>query len=173
MSINIREWLAVSHGQALRFFFERLKDVANSTGAAPTPELLYNASVLAHFATTSTDSIETFPPTPRSLAGVLDVFILDRSGHADPEIMEAAASQCLLLTGFFGDQQRGQHNLKWFAAVGAGFYEQAANLEKDRDRSRMMETMAARFGYWRRQQIRLARDLRESGSDLNSMIVRL
>ena len=170
--MDVRAWLAVTNGQALRFFFERLKDVA-PPGETPASELLYNASVLAHFATTSTASTDTFPSTPTSLTDVLDVFVLDRSGHGDPEIMEAAASQCLLLTGFFGDQMRQRHNLRWYAAVGASFYGQAAHLGRDRERSRMMEAMAGRFAFWRRQQSRLARDLRESGRSLSSMIVRL
>jgi hypothetical protein len=170
--MSFREWLAVTNGQALRFFFERLKDVA-PPGETPVSELLYNASVLAHFATTSTASADTFPPAPTSLATVLDVFVLDRSGHGDPEIMEAAASQCLLLTGFFGDQQRHRHNLNWYAAVGATFYDQAAQHGRDPERSKMMEAMAGRFAFWRRQQTRLARELRETGQSLSSMIVRL
>ncbi|HSG01336.1 MAG TPA: hypothetical protein VLA20_09405, partial [Vicinamibacterales bacterium] len=116
---------------------------------------------------------DTFPPSPSSLTTVLDVFVLDRSQHVSPDILEAAASQCLLLTGFFGDQQRHRHNLKWYAAMGAGFYDQAAQLGRDRQRSQMMEAMAGRFGFWRRQQRRLARELRESGQSLSSMIVRL
>jgi len=170
--MDIRTWLAVSNRQALRFFFERLKDVTPPDGV-PVSELLYNASVLAHFATTSTAATDTFPPSPSSLTAVLDVFVLDRSQHVSPDILEAAASQCLLLTGFFGDQQRHRHNLKWYAAMGAGFYDQAAQLGRDRQRSQMMEAMAGRFGFWRRQQRRLARELRETGQSLSSMIVRL
>ena len=49
------DWLAVSSPQALRFFFERLKDVSEESGA-PEGELLYNASLLAHFASTSASS---------------------------------------------------------------------------------------------------------------------
>ena len=165
------DWLAVTSQQTLRFFFERLRDVAGVD--APERELLYNASVLAHFASTSTASADGFPPTPTSLTTIFDVFVLDKSGHADAGIMEAAASQCLLLTGFFGDQLRRRHNVEWYAALGAGFYEQAADLGQDRARAEMMETMAGRFAFWRRQQARLARELRESGHALSSMIVRL
>ncbi len=170
--MHLRNWLAVTNGQALRFFFERLKELTPADGA-PVSELLYNASVLAHFATTSTGSAGTFPPSPTSLTTVLDVFVLDSSQHADPEIMEAAGSQCLLLTGFFADQLRQRHNLRWYASLGADFYDQAAHLGRDRQRSKMMESMAGRFGYWRRQQSRLARELRESAESLSSMIVRL
>ena len=152
------DWLAVSNAQALRFFFERLKDVTDSEEPS-TEELLYNASVLAHFATTSTRSAPTFPSTPTDLTMMFDLFVLDRSQHADPEIMEAAASQCLLLTGFFGDQMKGRHNLGWYSSLGAGFYDSAAYHQADRSRARMMVKMATRFEFWRRQQSRLSREL--------------
>jgi hypothetical protein len=152
-------WLAVTNGQALRFFFEHLRDVTDDSGA-PESELLYNASVLAHFATTSTAAAE-FPSTPASLGAVFDLFVLDRSQHADPEIMEAAASQCLLLTGFFGAQLGHRHNLNWYASLGASFYDQAAHAGTDRPRALMMQTMAARFAFWRRQQARLAKELHD------------
>src|SRR5262245_60902400 len=93
--MDTQPWLAVTNGQALRFFFEHLRDASERD--APESEVLYNASVLAHFATTSTASLE-FPGTPVSLAGVFNLFVMDRSQHADPEVMEAAGSQCLLLT---------------------------------------------------------------------------
>ncbi len=154
------EWLAVTNTQALRFFFERLKDVSEDAGT-PTGELLYNASVLAHFATTSTASTAQFPPCPTSLTAFFDVFVLDRSQHADPEILEAAASQCLVLTGFFYDQLKKRYNIDWYASLGAGFYSHAAQYGTDRPRTRMMEVMASRFDFWRRQQHRLAHELRD------------
>ena len=154
------DWLAVTNAQALRFFFERLKDVTDDE-VPPMEELLYNASVLAHFATTSTKSTPTFPSTPADLTMMFDLFVLDRSQHADPEIMEAAASQCLLLTGFFAEQMKRRHNITWFAALGAGFYDSAAQHNNDRSRARMMIRMAARFEFWRRQQQRLAKELRD------------
>lgn len=157
--MDAHPWLAVTQGQVLRFFFEHLRDVSDYD-TAPESEVLYNASVLAHFATTSTATRE-FPGTPMSLLAVFDLFVMDRSQHADPEIMEAAGSQCLLLTGFFGAQLAQRHNVEWYASLGAGFYARAAALGADRARSLMMRTMAGRFTYWRRQQARLARELRD------------
>ena len=156
--MELRQWLPVTNGQALRFFFERLKDVSDESD---DQELLYNASVLAHFATTSTAADSAFPASPGDLAAVFDLFVLDRSQHHDPEIMEAAASQCLLLTGFFGAQLRHRHNVEWYAALGADFYDHAAHHFSDRARARMMVRMALRFGFWRRQQARLAHELRD------------
>ena len=40
--------------------------------------------------------------------------------------METAGAQCLLLTGFFEDQMRGRHNIRWYAELGAGFFVRAA-----------------------------------------------
>ena len=157
---QVEPWLGVTNAQALRFFFERLRDVAGED-AAPESELLYNASVLAHFATTSISSTTDFPPSPASLSTVFDVFVLDRSQHTDPDIMEAAGSQCLMLTGFFQDQLRRRHNVDWFANLGARFYISAALLSRDAARIRLLRRMGSRFGYWRKQQRRLAKELRE------------
>src|SRR5690349_21010455 len=107
--MTAQPWLPVTEEQALRFFFEHLRDIADGR-AAPESELLYNASVLAHFATTSTAAVD-FPSAPVSLGTVFDLFVLDRSETVDPDILEAAASQCLLLTGFFGAQLRHRYNL--------------------------------------------------------------
>jgi hypothetical protein len=154
------DWLAVTTGQTLRFFFDTLKDVSEDA-QPPTNELLYNASVLAHFATTSTASPTDFPPCPTNLGTICDLFVLDHSRHNDPEIMEAAAAQCLLLTGFFHDQMARRYNVEWYASLGVSFFAQAASHREDRVRARMMDTMAARFDFWRRQQRRLARELRD------------
>jgi hypothetical protein len=152
-------WLAVSNAQALRFFYERLHDVVGTS--APDDEVLYNASVLAHFATTSTVSATEFPPSPVTLSTVFDVFVLDRSQHADPDLMEAAGSQCLMLTGFFQDQLRRRHNVDWYAGLGADYYDSAAHLSRDLKRVRLLGKMAAHFDFWRRHQRQLAADLRD------------
>jgi len=167
--MTTRDLFAVSNEQALRFFFERLRDVTSEDDTSAN-ELLYNASVLAHFATTSTASTEVFPATPASLSTVFDLFVLDRSHHSDPELAEAAAAQCLVLTGFFQDQLRHRHNVEWYASLGAGFYDAAARYTSDRARACMMQTMAWRFGLWRERQRRLANELRAEPLLLRSVI---
>jgi hypothetical protein len=57
---------------------------------------------------------------------------------------------------------RRRHNLAWYASLGAGFYDQAAHHETDRTRSKMMLAMARHFEFWRRQQNRLAHELRDA-----------
>ena len=64
--MDAQPWLAVSEGQALRFFFEHLRDVSDDRDA-PEPELLYNASVLAHYALISTEADQELP-TPATQA---------------------------------------------------------------------------------------------------------
>lgn len=152
-------WLAVSENGAIKFFFEHLWDVTAYEDVLE-PEILYNASVLAHFATSSTAAVD-FPSTPASLSTVFDLFVMDRSHHVDPAILEAAASQCLLMTGYFGSQLQGRYNLDWYATLGASFFDQAAITGTDRAHSAMMHRMAVRFAFWRQQHRALAKELRE------------
>ena len=86
---------------------------------------------------------------------------MDQSQHTDPAIMEAAASQTLLKTGFFGAQLLGLHNVDWYASLEPFFYEIAAERTRDHARADMMRTMAVRFAFWRHQQARLAQELRD------------
>jgi hypothetical protein len=158
--MDTREWLGVTDRQAFRFFVAHLTDVTDMA-EPPANELLYNASVLAHFATTSTASQESFPACPTSLMTVFDLFVMDRSQQFDADIMEAAGSQCLLLTGFFQDQQKHRHQLGWYAELGRGFYGRAAASGKDPARSRLMGAMARHFGFWRVHLHRLAVELRD------------
>jgi hypothetical protein len=158
--VGTGELLGVTAQHALRFFYERLLDVTGGT-QPPRDELLYNASVLAHFATTSVSS-DTFPACPPSLSTVFDLYVVDPSALGrDSEIIEAAASQCLLLTGFFEDQQKERHPIDWYADLGSAFFARAARLATDPHRRRLMSVMAHRFAYWREQQRHLAIELRE------------
>jgi hypothetical protein len=158
-------WLGVTHQDAFQFFLEHLRELTDVV-EPPANELSYNASVLAHFATTSTSSQDSFPACPASLTTVFDQFVMDRSQHVAPDIMEAAAAQCLLLTGFFQEQQRRRHQIAWYAGLGMSFYLRASIAGRDRARSRLMETMSKRFEFWRVQQHRLAVELREEADQI-------
>ncbi len=153
--------LGVNNQQALQFFYEHLLDVTDDS-EPPRDEVLYNASVLAHYATTSILSDDTFPPCPSGLSAVFELYVMDRALPRDPEIAEAAASQCLLLTGFFQDQQKQRHQVDWYASLGSSFFERAAQLSGHSRRARLLAAMARRFTFWREQQRRLAIELREA-----------
>jgi hypothetical protein len=106
----------------LEFFFQGLQDVSEAT--VDRQELLYNASVLAHYAQVSTQANVDLP-APANLSVVFDHFVADTT-LLHNVMMETAGAQCLLLAGFFEDQMRRRHNIRWYAQLGAGFFSRAA-----------------------------------------------
>ena len=154
----LRELLATDHRQALEFFFQRLKDVSGPD--VDRHELLYNASVLAHFAQVSTQT-ELELSAPATLAAVFDHFVLDTTLLHDGVMMETAGAQCLVLAGFFEDQMRRRHSIRWYAGLGATFFRRAAAQESSPRKARLLDAIASGFEAWRQRHARLARDLRD------------
>jgi hypothetical protein len=105
----LRELLATDDRRALEFFVVGLRDVSEPT--VDGLELLYNASVLAHYAQVSTFAVKDVP-APASLTDVFDRFVTDPSLRQDAHMMETAGAQCLLLAGFFEGQMRRRHNIR-------------------------------------------------------------
>ena len=99
-----------------RFSSVALQDVCECP--VDRQELLYNASVLAHYAQVSTRPTSDLP-APASLRAVFDHFVVDTTLLHDSPMMETAGAQCLLLAGFFEDQMRRRHNIRWYAELGA------------------------------------------------------
>jgi hypothetical protein len=153
------ELLASDHRQTLEFFVVGLKDVSGS--AVDQQELLYNASVLAHYAQLSTDA-DVEVAAPADLTAVFDHFVSDTTWLNDPLMMETAGAQCLLLAGFFEDQMRRRHNIHWYAELGASFFRRAAAGEHSAAKARLLETIARHFEPWRRRHARLSHELRDS-----------
>jgi hypothetical protein len=154
----LEELLASDHRQTLEFFFVGLRDVSEST--VDRQELLYNASVLAHYAQVSTETAVECP-VPASLSVVFDHFVADTTLLHDSQMMETAAAQCLLLAGFFEDQMRRRHNIRWYSELGAGFFSRAAAQESSPPKARLLNTLARRFEPWRQRHARLSRELRD------------
>ena len=152
------ELLSASHRQALEFFFVGLNDVSEPT--VDHRELLYNASVLAHFAQVSTQA-DVDLPTPANLSAVFDAFVADTTLLQDSQMMETAGAQCLLMAGFFQDQMRRRYNIRWYAALGTGFFNRAAAQEQSPDKARLLDTMARSFEPWRQRHAKLSRALRD------------
>ena len=155
---HLRELLAVDSRQALTFFVLGLRDVCEP--GVDREELLYNASVLAHHAQTSTQSAHELP-TPVNLSDVFDHFVLDTTLTLDGSMMEAAGAQCLLLAGFFERQMRQRHNIRWYVEVGTTCFGRAAAQEQSSHKARLLETLARRFEAWRQRHERLSRELRD------------
>ena len=80
---------------------------------------------------------------------------------ADSLMMETAGAQCLVLAGFFEDQMRRRHSIRWYAELGAGFFSRAATLETSPRKAQLLDTMAMHFESWRQRQARLSRVLRD------------
>ncbi len=155
----LRELLAIDHRQALEFFFQRLKDVSGPT--VDRQELLYHASVLAHYAQVSTQAGPGGLSAPANLSAVFDRFVCDETLRHDALMMETAGAQCLVLAGFFEEQMQRRHNIRWYAQIGATFFSRAAVQEPSPPKARLLDTIARRFETWRRRYARLGRDLRD------------
>ncbi|PYQ99346.1 MAG: hypothetical protein DMF95_03720 [Acidobacteria bacterium] len=153
----LRELLAIDHRQTLEFFVLRLQDISEPT--VDRQELLYNASLLAHYAQVSTQP-DLDVPAPGNLSAVFDHFVADTT-LLDDRLMETAGAQCLLLAGFFEDQMRRRHNIRWYAELGAGFFSRAARHEQSLHKARLLDAIAGRFETWRRRHAQLGRELRD------------
>jgi hypothetical protein len=154
----LQELLAVDQQRALEFFVTGLQDV--SSPGVDRQELLYNASVLAHYAQVSTFA-DLEMPAPANLTSVFDSFVVNPSMPQDARLIETAGAQCLFLTGFFEDQMRGRHDIRWYAELGAGFFMRAAGCEGSAKRARLLTMIARHFEPWRQRHARLRRELRD------------
>ena len=154
----LQELLAVDQRRALEFFVTGLQDV--SSPGVNRQELLYNASVLAHYAQVSTLA-ELEMPAPANLSAVFDTFVFNAAVPQDAQLLETAGAQCLFLTGFFEAQMRGRHDIRWYAEIGAGFFMRAAGCERTAKRARLLPMSARHFEPWRQTHARLSRELRE------------
>jgi hypothetical protein len=160
----LNELLASSHLQTLEFFLVSLRDVSDPS--VDTQELLYNASVLAHYAQIST-SCDDELAAPANLSSVFDRFITGAALLRDSTLMETAGAQCLMLTGFFEDQMRGRHNIRWYADLGATFFRRAAAEDHSPRRAQLLDSIGLRFEFWRQNQARLSHELRDLRYVLN------
>jgi hypothetical protein len=154
----LAELLATDRRQALEFFFLRLQDLSEPT--VDRQELLYNASVLAHYAQVSTQA-DSELPAPANLSEVYDHFVADTSLLHDSQMMETAGAQCLVLAGFFEAQMRQRHNIRWYAELGSTFFRRAAIEEQSPHKARLLDAIARRFESWRQRYARLSRELRD------------
>jgi hypothetical protein len=153
-----QELLASDHRQTLEFFIMGLRDVSEDT--VDQQELFYNASVLAHYAQVSTHAGGEWP-APANLSEVFDNFVSNTTLRRDAVMMEVAGTQCLVLAGFFEDQMRQRHNIRWYAELGAGFFSQAAVHEQSSHKALILDAIARRFEPWRQRHARLSRALRD------------
>ncbi|HEY2152215.1 MAG TPA: hypothetical protein VGH34_15510 [Vicinamibacterales bacterium] len=152
-----RELLAIDHHQTLEFFAGQLEELCDPT--VDRRELLYNASLLAHYAQVSTQPAVDVP-APGSLGDIFDHFVANTALLTDAPMMETAGAQCLLLAGFFEDQMRPRYNVRWYGQLGATFFSRAAAHERSPAKAQLFAAIARRFEPWRLRHARLSRELR-------------
>jgi hypothetical protein len=153
----LAELLSAGQGQILDFFVSGLRDV--SEPSVDERELFYNGSVLAHYAQTST-SADGGLPAPLAISSVFDHFVLSSELAGDGQMMETAGAQCLLLAGFFEDQSKTRHNIRWYSQLGATFFARAARAGAGSPRGQLLSSIALGFEPWRQRHARLSRELR-------------
>ena len=151
-----RELVEVDHDKALRFFVVGLQEVTNRP---LNREMVYVASVLGHYAQTSRYDMGSMPSLA-NLGEVFDNFVI--RSIADPEILEIGGSQIILFAGFFRDQMKGRHNVKWYDEVGQSFYSRASDLSRDQQRRKLFEDLAESLPYWTVRCQALSRKLSEN-----------
>lgn len=154
----LRDLLATDHRRALEFFVLGLTDVCEPT--VDRQELLYNASVLAHFSQVSTHADGELP-TPASLTAVFDHFVVTTGLPEGSLMLETAGAQCLLLTGFFERQMSGRHSIRWYADLGASFFGRASARESSPPKARLLAAISRGFDGWRCRYGRLSQELRD------------
>jgi len=76
-------------------------------------------------------------------------------------MLETAGAQCLVLGGFFEDQMRRRHNIRWYAALGAMFLSRAAVRVRSAHKAELLARVANRFEPWRQRHAQLSRHLRD------------
>lgn len=163
MNFSLGELLAVDERDALQFFFSGLKDVSEPHVRAD--DLLYNASVLAHYAQTSCSFEGSDDPCPKDLVGIFNKgFGLDEvetvSSLNGPDGFEVLACQTLLFTGFFRRHMARRHNISWYESLGARFFRNAALRESNTKKAEALSRMSSGFPFWALRYSRLEHELR-------------
>jgi hypothetical protein len=166
MDEELRGLLASDHRQTLDFFIVGLRDVCEQP--INQQELFYNASVLAHYAQVSTQAHDEFP-APVNLSTVFDNFVFDTTFRLGGEMMEIAGAQCLLLAGFFEEQMRQRHNIRWYTQLGSQFFIKASSqmMSSCPDKARLLLSLARGFEGWRKRHQSLGQELRDRPYLLN------
>ncbi|MFA6006999.1 MAG: hypothetical protein WC764_04730 [Candidatus Paceibacterota bacterium] len=154
------ELFAVDSAKALEFFSTNLRAAIGERSFREN-EIIYVANVLARYAQVSRFGNGAMPVLA-DLTEVFDQFVFQRHELFGAEILEIGGSQVLLFTGFFRDQMRRRHDVRWFDELGRSFYYQAGQFSKDYSRRRLFDGMSETFPLWTRTCWRMNRTLRQN-----------
>jgi hypothetical protein len=158
MSDLFDELYGVDFNTAVNFFFTGLKVV---TGKETSDEMIYVASILAHYSLTPRydDNILSIPPMA-DLSEVSDKsFLLETK---DPKTLETVGSQLLFLDGFFRDWMSRSHNVKMYDDVGQSIYDRASFFTRESKKRELFGRMSESFPSWAISCCDLSRDCRNN-----------
>ena len=151
MQARFADLFLVDASRTFNFFATSLGDVVREEGTDPfhrsRDEFLYVSSILAHYALVHTASTDHLP-IPGTLRQLHDLFVTNVDTWQDPALMETAASQALMLTGYFGGAMRARHHLGTYVNWGRFFFDRAAAGAAGR-KQRLLQGMIDQFPLWR------------------------
>jgi len=143
----LRDLIAVNSAQTLTFFLWHLRNEVTEKRVQDR-EIVYVASVLTHYAGKSCHNTKELSPAPATLFDVFEHFILHSSELQGSEILEEGGAQIILLAGFFRDQMKGRHNVRWYDEIGQSLYDRAARYSVEKNRRELFERMARFLPFW-------------------------
>jgi hypothetical protein len=123
--------------------------------------MFYVATILAHYSQTSRFDTTSLP-CMANLSEVFDNFVLQIGELADSEILEFGGSQVLLFAGFFRDQMRARHNVKWYDQIGQSLYERAGQHSNNSKKRELFDRLSGSFPAWTMACSNMSRTLREN-----------
>jgi hypothetical protein len=144
--VEFRKLQGVNSADALEFFFNGLQETPPAEDFN-IHEARYVASVLAHYSLTSCFDVMSMP-APRSMVDVIDNFILKPDLFGSQEILITAGSQCLFMGGFFRDQVKRKHNIRWIEQCGSTFFARASAKSKTPSERRLYGGLSHNFRPW-------------------------
>jgi hypothetical protein len=152
----------VDEARAFNFFSTTLNDVVEHgrDGSVPRDEFLYVTSILAHYALVESGS-PSHLPIPGTLRTLHDLFVTNVDTWHDADLMETAAAQTLMLTGYFAGAMRARHSLRTYVGWGRFFFDRAAS-GTDGKKQALLQGMSRHFPQWRTHLEHLHRSLWES-----------
>jgi hypothetical protein len=160
----------VTEEQALNFWANNLHESIGSEQWARMSDStgLYLASVLGHFCLQSTDRVEILSTDYAAndqefrqfadLTQIAELMMQQLTAAKNPLWMESAGAHILLYAGFFQDQHKDRHNIKFYSRLGRECYLMAAVGKREK----IMKSMAAGFHEYLFHLAKLHRHLRES-----------
>ncbi len=160
MDSLFEELIAIDSQHALNFFLVNLRETMGDR-RLKDDEVLYVASILAHYSQTSRADTSSIPPMAH-LGEVFDHFVLQTDMHRDPGVLEMGGSQVLFFAGFFRDQMARRHNVRWFDQIGQSLYERASHHSVNPKKRDLFDRLSESFPVWTLLCRDLSRTLRDN-----------